>query len=268
MTYAIRGGYYKWFRGHYVNEEAEEHDYKIPYQDSYMVGLGLGIRFPINDRQGDNKFGINLTFNYDYIGANTKWEDENIANDKVSISVGFDFYERKNYKKINVYSQNDFVEKMYRLGLYSYNVNEVKDDKAFISIIGTEECRKYYLEEDTNHWFSNCTEDNVLNLEFDDVNEDIVNWKGHTFYGITDEQAEQIVDFIEKHKGKNFYISCRAGKSRSQAVARYILDMYGKEYGYNEKESCRKENPCKTPNINVLTKLKRTYYKKFNIYES
>ena len=42
----------------------------------------------------------------------------------------------KNYKKINVYSQNDFVEKMYRLGLYSYNVNEVKDDKAFISIIG------------------------------------------------------------------------------------------------------------------------------------
>ena len=91
MTYAIRGGYYKWFRGHYVNEEAEEHDYKIPYQGSYMVGFGLGIRFPINDRQGDNKFGINLTFNYDYIGANTKWEDENIANNKVSISVGFDF---------------------------------------------------------------------------------------------------------------------------------------------------------------------------------
>ena len=56
-----------------------------------MVGFGLGIRFPINDRQGDNKFGINLTFNYDYIGANTKWEDENIANNKVSISVGFDF---------------------------------------------------------------------------------------------------------------------------------------------------------------------------------
>ena len=54
------------------------------------------------------------------------------------------------------------------------NLNEVKDDKAFISIIGTEECRKYYLEEDTNHWFSNCTEDNVLNLEFDDVNEEEV----------------------------------------------------------------------------------------------
>ena len=101
----------------------------------------------------------------------------------------------KNYKKINVYSRNDFEEKMYRLDLNNDNVENQIDDKAFISIIGTEECRKYYLEEDTNHWFSNCTEDNVLNLEFDDVNEDIVNWKGHTFYGITDEQAEQIVDY-------------------------------------------------------------------------
>ena len=173
----------------------------------------------------------------------------------------------KNYKKINVYSQNDFVEKMYRLGLYSYNVNEVKDDKAFISIIGTEECRKYYLEEDTNHWFSNCTEDNVLNLEFDDVNEEEVKWNNIILKGMSDRQAEQIVDFIEKHKGKDFYIHCRAGKSRSIAVATYILDMYGEEYGYNEKESCRKDNPCKTPNINVLTKLKRTYYKKFNIYD-
>lgn len=173
----------------------------------------------------------------------------------------------KNYKKINVYSQNDFVEKMYRLGLYSYNVNEVKDDKAFISIIGTEECRKYYLEEDTNHWFNNCTEDNVLNLEFDDVNEEEVKWNNIILKGISDRQAELIVKFIEKHKGKNFYISCRAGKSRSQAVARYILDMYGEEYGYNEEESCRKDNPCKTPNINVLTKLKRAYYKKFNVYD-
>ena len=95
----------------------------------------------------------------------------------------------KNYKKINVYSQNDFVEKMYRLGLYSYNVNEVKDDKAFISIIGTEECRKYYLEEDTNHWFSNCTEDNVLNLEFDDVNEEEVKWNNIILKGISDSLA-------------------------------------------------------------------------------
>ena len=79
---------------------------------------------------------------------------------------------------------------------------------------------------------------------------------------------KKIYNRKEKHKGKDFYIHCRAGKSRSIAVATYILDMYGEEYGYNEKESCRKDNPCKTPNINVLTKLKRTYYKKFNIYES
>ena len=86
--------------------------------------------------------------------------------------------------------------------------------------------------------------------------------------GISDKQAELIVNFIEKHKSKNFYISCRAGRSRSAAICRYLLDIYGEEYGYNEKESCRKENPCMTPNINVLTKLKRVYYKKFNVYES
>ena len=42
-----------------------------------------------------------------------------------------------NYKRLNVYSQNDFEEKMYRLNLFSYNVEEVQDDKAFIQIIGT-----------------------------------------------------------------------------------------------------------------------------------
>lgn len=68
-------------------------------------------------------------------------------------------------------------------------------------------------------------------------------------------------------RAKIFIYLVEQEKSRSQAVARYILDMYGEEYGYNEKESCRKDNPCKTPNINVLTKLKRTYYKKFNIYD-
>ena len=171
-----------------------------------------------------------------------------------------------NYKRLNVYSQNDFEEKMYHLNLFSYNVEEVQDDKAFIQIIGTPDALENYLLEDTKHYFANCNADNVLNLAFDDVNKDKVNFYGVEFMGITDTQAEQIVDFIERHKGKNFYISCRAGKSRSQAVARYILDMYGEEYGYNERKSCRKSNPCLTPNINVLTKLKRAYYKKFNMF--
>ena len=161
--------------------------------------------------------------------------------------------------RISVFSHNDFDEKMYRMGIFSSNVVDEKD-KAFISIIGSPECQKYYLEEDEIHWFKDNT-DNVLNLEFDDIDEENIVWKGHTFYGITEEQSKQLVEFIERNKGKNFYIHCKAGYSRSQGVCRYILDVYGEEYGYNEKLSCRKENPCKTPNIRVVTMLKREFYK-------
>ena len=171
----------------------------------------------------------------------------------------------KNYNRISVFSHIDFDVKMYKLGLTDDNVEECNNLNAFISIIGTNESHKYYLNDDEFHWFK-VNHENVLNIEFDDINEDELMYKGVKFKGITNAQAEQVVDFIEKHKGKNWFLHCRAGKSRSQAVTRYILDIYGEEYGYNEKESCRKDNPCKTPNINVLTKLKRTYYKKFGLF--
>ena len=178
----------------------------------------------------------------------------------------------KNYKKINVYSRNDFEEMMYRLDLNNDNV-ENQIDKTFIQILETPDCISYYEkkygnEGNTHYWFNGCCADNVLNIAFDDVNEEEVKWNNVILKGISDKQAELIVNFIEKHKSKNFYISCRAGRSRAAAICRYLLDIYGEEYGYNEKESCRKENPCMTPNINVLTKLKRVYYKKFNVYES
>lgn len=162
-------------------------------------------------------------------------------------------------KYIKVYSHLDFDEKMYRLGIDTFNVEE-ESDKAFISIIGTPQCIEHYLHSKDTHWFkNNCY--NVLNLEFDDIDEESKDWKGQTFYGITEEQAKQCVEFIEQNKGKNFYIHCRAGRSRSAGICRYILDMYGKEYGYDETKSCRKENPCKTPNIRVVSMLKREFYK-------
>lgn len=162
-------------------------------------------------------------------------------------------------KFLKVFSQEDFDTKMYRMGIDTFNV-ENETDKAFISIIGTPQCIKYYLHSNDTHWFKNNTH-NVLNLEFDDIDEDEIVWNKRIFKGINNKQAKQIVNFIELHKGKDFYISCRAGKSRSQGICRYILDMYGKEYGYDETKSCRKDNPCLTPNMRVVTMLKREYYK-------
>lgn len=172
----------------------------------------------------------------------------------------------KDTRLISVFSQTDFEEKMYKLGLDSFNVSETNDDKAFIQIIGTPECRKYYIGVDVTHYFVNCDSPNVLNLEFDDIDTDEINWGGHVFKGISDEQAKAMVEFIDRNKGKDFYISCKAGKSRSQGICRYILDIYGHEYGYDEKESCRKDNPCLTPNMRVVTMLKKEYYKLNGIY--
>lgn len=163
------------------------------------------------------------------------------------------------FNRISVYSHSDFDEKMYRLGLDFSNVED-EDDKAFISIICSPNCQEHYLHDIERHWFPNNTH-NVLNLEFDDIDDDHINYNGHVFFGIDEQQAKQTVDFIEKNKGKNFYIHCKAGKSRSQAICRYILDIYGDEYGYNENKSCRKDNPCLTPNMRVLTMLKREFYK-------
>ena len=70
--------------------------------------------------------------------------------------------------KINVLSHKAFDNTMRDFNINDTNVDN-KTDLAFISIIGTEECLKYYLhEEDTKHYFNN-EHTNVLNLDFDDI---------------------------------------------------------------------------------------------------
>ena len=66
---------------------------------------------------------------------------------------------------------------------------------------------------------------NVLNLEFDDVTED-TEFNGHLLKAMTEEQAQKCVDFIENNIGKHIYIHCRAGISRSGAIAKFIVEFY------------------------------------------
>ena len=127
-------------------------------------------------------------------------------------------------KIITVLSHQRFDEKMEEMGVNDSNV-ETFEDYAFISIIGTDECLKWYLhEEGTKHWFKE-EHDNVLNLEFDDLENDI-EYFGHTFKAMSEEQAEKTFHFIERNLGRNFIIHCRAGMSRSQGVAFFIKDTY------------------------------------------
>ena len=138
----------------------------------------------------------------------------------------------------------------------------VPDNVAIISINNSESVgsiEEYHICKDA---------DNVLNLNFDDVDpeplglsEDIENYTYKYQDGtevilqlFTNTMAEKAVDFIEKNKNKNFYIHCSAGVSRSQAFVRYIQNVYcDKDWETNPN------NPCEFPNGFVYSKLMQTY---------
>lgn len=87
MVFQGKGGYYKWFRGHIIEKDKElDKNYDIPYKGSYLLGLGMGVRFPITQQ-----YGVSVMLDFDYMGANVKWQDENISNHKLGLSLAFDF---------------------------------------------------------------------------------------------------------------------------------------------------------------------------------
>lgn len=133
---------------------------------------------------------------------------------------------------------------------------------AYISISATPDCAKYWLKDETESEHFLEDGENVLNLEFDDLSQDF-EYQGHVFKTITDEQAKRIVDFIEGHLEMNILIHCKAGKSRSQGVWRFIIDMFPDYYSECEEN---KQNPCLTPNMEVVRKLKRAYYEKYEVF--
>lgn len=109
-----------------------------------------------------------------------------------------------------------------------------------------------------------CKGDNVLNLDFDDVEpmaldlDDSVetytykqnNEKDIMLEFFTDKQARDAVKFIEEHKDCHFFIHCSAGISRSQAFVKYIQYIYrGTEWETNPI------NACQFPNGFVYQKL-------------
>ena len=167
-------------------------------------------------------------------------------------------------KKSNIIvcSMYDFPAKVKKYGGLE------NENMAYISIMATDECAKYYLQEkyeddpeDNEHFLPEGPR--VCNVKFDDLKEDR-EYQGHMFKTITEEQADKIVDFIERNLGKHFLIHCRAGASRSQGVYRFMMDMYPSYYTPCIENDL---NPCLTPNAEVVRKLKRAYYKKHKMYE-
>ena len=161
--------------------------------------------------------------------------------------------DKKNIIVVNKYDFPDLVE-----------LTKDRNDIAYISIEHSDNCLKYLLNDKKEHYLA--SSDNVLNVDFDDITEDFDYEPplGHWFYAINEKQAKDIVDFIENNLDKNFIIHCRAGKSRSQGICRFILDMYKDKYN-----TCAANlvNPCIYPNGKVVRELKKEYYKKYNCFD-
>ena len=115
---------------------------------------------------------------------------------------------------------------------------EIMDDEAAVISIS----------EPDEAWHMLSDSDNVLNVEFGDDDR------------MSSEIAEKIAEFIDENIDKNFYIHCSAGKSRSQGVVRYILDVYP-EVDWET----RQDNPCITPNFHVVGELKHAWMEKFGL---
>jgi predicted protein tyrosine phosphatase len=130
-----------------------------------------------------------------------------------------------------------------------YNDNNVEtfNDLAFISICGS-------LEDDGTHYFKE-NHSNVLNVRFDDVTDDLVIGGVTLYKTITYEQAKVIFDFIEENIERTFIIHCLAGISRSQAVAKFILNNY-EMYSYGR---VNKDNPPINHNPTVLRLLNNIF---------
>ena len=69
---------------------------------------------------------------------------------------------------------------------------------------------------------------NILKLQFDDVTELV---KDEIYIHFNSDMAKKIVEFIKniKDDGKNFYVHCDAGVSRSGAVG-YMLNEWFNKY--------------------------------------
>lgn len=105
-------------------------------------------------------------------------------------------------------------------------------------------------------------EQDLMYLKFDDIGKEYevdLDLKLEC-YGLSEKQAQDFLEWFEPRmeEGKNFYIHCEAGLSRSQGFIRFILDCYP-----DITWLLRMSNPCITPNLHVTSTLKHAWIKKY-----
>ena len=122
-------------------------------------------------------------------------------------------------------------------------IEKSSKDVFYLSINNPDDEDKTPIREDS---------DTFKSMWFYDIDEDIYDEvKDFTYKTISDEQVDELYDFIMKNKDKkNFVVHCTAGVSRSGAVGEFVNDLFGIPYA-----EFRKQNPNIIPNTYIKKKL-------------
>jgi predicted protein tyrosine phosphatase len=95
-----------------------------------------------------------------------------------------------------------------------------------------------------------------LRLAFWDTCEPVEGLFGEIFDPPTKEQAAQIVDFLEKNRGKNILVNCAAGISRSGAVCAFLEKHMNYEWLIAGRKRTYKKHG---PNLKLLGLMEHYY---------
>ena len=127
-------------------------------------------------------------------------------------------------------------------------IEKSSKDVFYLSINNPDDEDKTPIREDS---------DTFKSMWFYDIDEDIYDEvKDFTYKTISDEQVDELYDFIMKNKDKkNFVVHCTAGISRSGAVGEFVNDLFGIPYA-----EFRKQNPNIIPNTYIKKKLNEKCY--------
>jgi predicted protein tyrosine phosphatase len=150
--------------------------------------------------------------------------------------------------RVHVLSKMEFDGLMKQNGINDSSVERF-DSIMFISIVDTENRQGPYFNED---------HDNVINLRFDDVENDneASPTQEYETRAFSEKQAKKLYEFIKKHREKETCIvHCMAGISRSGAVGTFVNGFCQGDW-----ERFKRDNPYIMPNPRVHRMLNEAKY--------
>lgn len=135
-------------------------------------------------------------------------------------------------------------------GEASANKNNIKTANApIISILGSYKTQEAIFKD----------YENALTIIFDDIEKEMT-YDGEKLTLFNEGHAEQILDFIEKHKNSDiFYVHCYAGISRSGAIGRFMCEKLNEKNPEDRQWFADHVEFRIMPNTHILKVLNRVY---------